>query len=96
MNKFEFCVLGFLFCLVLMDLVKTNYVIEDHKKKRKQEKDLERQALNLFRIQNGLPTLTHDTFKSGKSFQQTITHLRKLKDQEKQNNEKALNNHSRI
>lgn len=84
MNKFEFCVLGFLLCLVLMDLVKTNYVIEDHKKKREQEKDLERKALNFFRIKNGLPPVTADSFKSGKSYQQTITYLRKLKDQEKQ------------
>lgn len=58
MTKFEFVVLGFLFCLVLMDLVKTNYLINDHKEKREKEEELKRQAINLIRIRHGLPPIT--------------------------------------
>lgn len=76
MKKFEFCVLGFMVCLVLMDLVKTNYVINDHKEKREKEEELKRQAINLTRFRYGLPPIT-----KGQSLKKALEEVKaKVKD----------------
>ena len=72
MTEFEFDVLAFLFCLVLMDLVKIIYEINDHKEKREKEAELKRQAINLIRIRHGLPPIT-----KGESMKNALAEIKK-------------------